>query len=301
MKILFVTGGNGLLGCKLVELAGRSYHVVFSDIQEKPSRVIPNGEYVRCDITNRKSLKDVFGNAKPDAVFHAAAFTDVDGCETQKDTAWKVNVFGTENVASVCRKFGVRLIHVSTDYVFDGNAGPYSETDVPNPISYYGKTKLEAEKIVQSVLPDAVIVRTIVMYGFAPFARNNFVTGLVQKLSRREPVNIVTDQYGNATLADDLVRAMLLLYEKNAKGIYHATGEEWLNRFDFAVKIAEVFGLDKSLISPTTSDAFKQPAPRPLRSGLKTDKIRAEFGFVFSSVSEGLRRVRDQMVQAGIL
>jgi dTDP-4-dehydrorhamnose reductase len=301
MKTLLVTGGNGLLGGKLVESACRSHHAVSLDIQEKPFAIFANSEYIRCDITDKNRIENVLGNTKPDFVFHTAAFTDVDGCETQKNKAWAVNVLGTESVASACRRFGIRLIHMSTDYVFDGNSGPYGETDIPNPINYYGKTKLESEKIVQSLLHDAVIARTMVLYGFALFVRNNFVTWLVHKLKRREPVRIVDDQYGNTTLADDLAQALLLLYEKNAKGIYHTSGEEWLNRYEFALKIAEAFDLDQSLISPTTSDAYKQPAPRPLRSGLKTDKMRAEFGFVFSSTSEGLRQVRDQMVHGGIL
>ena len=301
MRTLCVTGGNGLLGMKLAGLASRSFRVFSADVQEGPSLELPNTEYVRTDVVDPAQVEGLLLRAKPEAVFHTAAFTDVDGCEIHRERAWSVNVTGTENVASACRRHGVRMIHLSTDYVFDGAAGPYSETDAPNPVSHYGRTKLESERIVQSLLPVALIARTMVLYGYAAGARDNFVTWLVAALSRRTPVRIVTDQYGHPTLADDLARALMLLFERNAAGILHAAGAEWLNRFEFAVKAAEVFGLDSSLITPTTSDAFKQPAPRPLRSGLKTDKLRGAFGFIFSAVDEGLRTVRIQMEEAGIL
>jgi dTDP-4-dehydrorhamnose reductase len=299
LRTVCVTGGNGLLGTKLTELAGLSFRVVSSDLQDGPSVEQPNLTYVRADITDPAQIDSLLRRSKPEAVFHTAAFTDVDGCETRREAAWAVNVTGTENLAAACRRYGVRLIHLSTDYVFDGIAGPYSETDAPNPVSHYGRTKLESERVVQSLLPDALIARTMVLYGFSAGARPNFVTWLVAALKSGTAARIVTDQFGNPTLADDLARALLLLFERRASGIIHAAGGEWLNRFDFALKTAEVFGLDASLISPTTSDAFKQPAPRPLRSGLRTDKIEREFGFRFSTAAEGLRAVREQMDAAG--
>jgi dTDP-4-dehydrorhamnose reductase len=299
MRAVCVTGGNGLLGLKLTELACRSYRVFSMDLQETPFRTFPNTEYVRCDVTDSDRVDAQLLAFKPDAVFHTAAFTDVDGCEIHPEAAWSVNVVGTRNAALACRRYGIRFIHLSTDYVFDGVAGPYSETDVPNPVSHYGRTKLESERIVQELLPDALIARTMVLFGYAPGVRSNFVTWLVQTLRRGTPVRIVTDQYGHPTLADDLARALLLMFEKHACGTVHAAGGEWLNRYDFAMKTAEVFGLDASLITPTTSDALKQAAPRPLRSGLKTDKIEHEFAFRFSTVVEGLRQVRDQMARGG--
>jgi dTDP-4-dehydrorhamnose reductase len=299
MRTVCVTGGNGLLGMKLTDLASRSFRVFSADLQDGPFLELRNVEYVRTDIVDSEKVDSLLRRANPEAVFHTAAFTDVDGCEIHKEAAWSVNVTGTENMALACRRYGVRLIHLSTDYVFDGIAGPYSETDMPNPVSHYGRTKLESERIVRSLLPDALIARTMVLYGYARGARDNFVTWLVEALGRGTPVRIVTDQFGNPTLADDLARALLLLFEKNAVGIVHTAGGEWLNRFEFAVKTAEAFGLDASLITPTTSEAFKQPAPRPLRSGLKTDKIEREFGFRFSTAAEGLRQVRDLMARGG--
>ncbi len=300
MRTVCITGGNGLLGTKLTELASRSFRVFSADLKEGVSSGLRNVEYVRADIVDPAQVDSLLRRAEPEAVFHTAAFTDVDGCETRRETAWSVNVTGTENVASACGRHGVRLIHLSSDYVFDGAAGPYSETDAPNPVCHYGRTKLESERIVQSLLPDALIARTMVLYGYARGARDNFVTWLVAALGRGTHVRIVTDQFGHPTLADDLARALLLLFEKKAAGVVHAAGSQWLNRFDFAVKTAAAFGLDASLIAPVTSDAFKQTAPRPLRSGLKTDKLRDAFGLVLSSADEGLRTVHNQMTEAGI-
>ena len=301
MRAVCVTGGNGLLGLKLTELACRSYRVLSMDLQESPSRAFPNMEYARCDVTDPDRVDALLLRFKPDAVFHTAAFTDVDGCEIHQEAAWSVNVVGTRNAALACRRLGIRLIHLSTDFVFDGIAGPYSETDAPNPVSHYGRTKLESERIVQTLLPGALIARTMVLYGFAPGVRNNFITWLVEALRLGNPVRIVTDQFGHPTLADDLARALLFLFGENASGIIHTAGSEWLSRYDFALKAADAFGLDASLITPTTSDVFKQQAPRPLRSGLKTEKIWNEYRFPFSPADEGLRLMRTQMTEAGIL
>ena len=295
LKTLCVTGGNGLLGQKLIEQASQKCAVLAVDIQEGPSAKCSFVEYVRCDITDAELVEETLQKAKPDCVIHTAAFTDVDGCESHREEAWNINVRGTENIARTCRNLGIPMVHLSTDYVFDGNSGPYGEEAVPNPISFYGKTKLESERIVQSISNDSVIVRTMVLYGYSPSVRENFVTWLVRKLRNREAVSVVTDQYGNPTLADDLARALLLLVERGAKGLYHVAGGEWMNRFDFAVRVAEIFHLDRALIAPTTSGMFQQKAPRPMRSGLKTNKIKREYGIILKSVSEGLLEIRNQM------
>lgn len=299
MKTLAVTGGNGLLGLKVLEAAASRFRTVSLDLQEGPAAGSSAEAYARCDVTSAEQVAAVLERARPYAVIHTAAFTDVDGCETRREESLAVNAGGARHVAAACRRLGARMAHISTDYVFDGTAGPYTETDEPNPISHYGRTKLEGERAVREELPDAVIARTMVLFGFAPGSRDNFVTWLVRKLSAGEPVSIVTDQFGHPTLADDLARAVLLLVESGASGLYHTAGSEWLNRFDFAVRTASVFGLDASLIRPTTSDAFRQPAPRPLRSGLDSGKLKAEFGFTLSSAEEALKTLRGQMEAAG--
>jgi dTDP-4-dehydrorhamnose reductase len=298
MRTVCVTGGNGLLGLKVLDAAATRFVTVSLDIQNGPIDAA-GAAYFRCDVTSETQIAGILERTRPDAVIHTAAFTDVDGCETRQDESRAVNVDGARNVAAACRRLGIRMAHISTDYVFDGTAGPYAETDAPNPISHYGRTKLEGERAVMAELPDAVIARTMVLFGFAPGIRENFVTWLVRKLTAGEPVSIVTDQYGHPTLADDLAQAVLLLVERGASGLYHAAGSEWLQRFDFAVKAAGVFGLDASLISPVTSGAFRQPAPRPLRSGLDSGKLKTEFGFALSAAEDALKKVRGQMESAG--
>jgi len=295
MKTLCVTGGNGLLGTKIIQISQNRYRTVSIDIHDAPNISSNNVEYIQCDITDREYICKQIRRVNPDCIIHTASMTNVDKCETEQERAWRINVNGTENVAGACRDLRCKMIHVSTDYVFDGEKGPYSEEDETNPLSFYGKTKLESEKIVKAMLDDFVIARTMVLYGFAPKVRPNFVTWLIEKLENNQRISIVTDQYGNPTLADDLARALLVLFEKDGKGIYHTAGGEWLSRYDFALKIAEVFRLDSLLIDATTSDKINQPAPRPLLSGLKVDKIKNEMQIKFLTIAEGLMVLKNQM------
>jgi len=295
MKKILVTGGNGLLGSKLLTAGSNTYRLVSMDIQD--ASLFQGGplEYVRGDITDREKIIKQVVRIRPDGVIHAASFTDVDGCEKQKDRAWAVNVCGAENVAMACRDLKIKMIHLSSDYVFDGKNGPYSEGDAPNPLSFYGKTKLESEKRIGEILEDFVIARTMVLYGYSPGVRDNFVTWLIAKLRNHEKVNVVVDQYGTPTLADDLARALFVLFEKDGRGVYNAAGSELINRYDFALRVAEIFDLECSLIVKATSQYLDQPAPRPLQSGLRVDKIYREMGVTFSSVREGLFVMKNQM------
>ena len=291
MKTICITGGNGLLGNKLLMLAEEHYSTISIDIHESPTSSYDNMKYIQCSVTEPDQIQQTIINEKPSYVFHAAAFTGVDGCEK----AWLVNVQGTENVARTCRHLGIKMIHVSTDYVFDGSRGPYDENQKPNPISVYGKTKLASEKVIANTLEDYCIVRTMILYGYHPGVRLNFVTWLVDALRHGKSVSIVDDQFGTPTLADDLAKALLRLMEKDKYGVYHAAGSELINRYDFALKIAETFKLDNSLIRRISSEVLKQPAPRPLHSGLKIQKICQELGVSFGSVNEGLEIVKSQM------
>ncbi len=295
MRKICITGGNGLLGSKLLAEARNKYSLVSIDLQESSLAQCGKLEYIQGDITDREEIIKQISRVHPDCVIHTAAFTNVDGCEKEKDKAWEVNVLGAENVALVCRDLKIKMIHISTDYVFDGKNGPYSETDEPHPIGFYGKTKLESEKRISEIVEDFVIARTMVLYGYFPGVRMNFVTWLIGKLRDGERVNIVTDQYGTPTLADDLARALIVLFEKGGQGLYNTAGSELISRYDFALRVAEIFDLDSSLIKKATSGHLKQPAPRPLQSGLRIDKIHTEMGVSFSSIREGLFIMKEQM------
>jgi dTDP-4-dehydrorhamnose reductase len=295
MATLAVTGANGLLGQKLGFAAAGRHRVTGLDLHEAPTAPETLSDYVRCDVTDQVQVDRALGSRRFDGVIHTAAFTDVDGCESRREDARALNVGGAENVARACARSGSRLVHLSTDYVFDGASGPYDEDDIPNPISTYGATKLESERAVFRLAPGAVIARTMVLYGHARSVRPNFVTWLVARLRAGQSVRIVTDQFGHPTLADDLAGVLLVLFERGASGLYHTAGSEWIDRHAFALAAAAVFGLDSGLITPTTSDAFVQPAPRPLRSGLTTDKLFRDYGIRLSSAAEGLAKMRLQM------
>lgn len=295
MVKICITGGNGLLGSKIIAAARKKYRVLSIDLQEKPLYVTNNLDYVSADIMNRDRMYKIISDCSPDCVIHTAALTNVDECEKEKNRAWDINVTGTYNIVKVCRSLNCKLIHLSTDYVFDGKSGPYSETNATNPISVYGRTKLESERIVKKELKDYIIARTMVLYGYFPGVRQNFATWLIQKLSSGQQIKIVTDQYGTPTLADDIAIALLLMFKKNVRGIFNAAGSESGSRYKFAEAVIDVFNLDRSLLSPITTRELFQDALRPLNSGLKIDKITSETGAVFSSFRKGLMQIKEQM------
>ena len=295
MKTLCITGGNGLLGGKIIRQAPDSWKLISIDLQDHEEFPRDNLEYIQLDITDEKKTLQEISGRKPDGVIHTAAMTQVDRCEKEKDTAERINVFGTKNVALACKEVNCHMLHLSTDYIFDGESGPYSETDRPKPLSIYGKTKLKSEDIVKKELDRFTIARTMVLYGYGERGRENFATWLIKKLKSNDMVTIVNDQYGTPTLADDLAASLLQLFKKGAMGIYNTAGSEYLNRFEFALKTAKVFNLDPKLILETTTDKLNLPASRPLKSGLKIDKIKKELGFTFSSVTEGLEQMKSQM------
>lgn len=295
MKKVCITGVNGLLGRKLVEALRGRYAILGLDLHDGASTGPADLAYRQTDITDREGTAEIIQAFDPACVFHTASFTDVDGCERDKDRAQRVNVEGTKHVALACKATGAVMIHVSTDYVFDGTNGPYSEKDAPRPISVYGRTKLESEAVVSELLDDHIIARTMVLYGFAPGVRPNFVTWLVDALRAGQPVRIVNDQYGTPTLADYLAATMVALYEQGRRGLYHTAGSELIHRYAFALRIADAFDLDNSLIGETTSETFNQDAPRPLRSGLEIDKLVRDTGMHIQDVRQGLGEVKRQM------
>ena len=295
MKKILVTGSNGLLGSKLMQIGQARYEMAGLDIQPEPIRANSSQRYFQGDITRFDSLQNAVDQIQPGCLINTAAFTNVDKCETERDAAYALNAAGAENCAVICKEKGIKLIHVSTDYIFDGRNGPYSETDTPNPLSWYGKTKLKGEEAVTRILSDAVIARTMVLFGYGEGLRPNFITWLVDSLSSGKHVRIVDDQYGHATLAEDLAKALITLFEKNAQGIYHTAGKGWMNRYELALLVAEVFDLDASLIQRTNSETFVQPAPRPMQSGLNTDKIEKETGFSFPDIRTSLLEMKKQM------
>lgn len=266
MKVLII-GGSGLLGMKLREVFEENNYDVYASFHNNP---IAGKNCFQMDITQKDDVFHVLEKASPDVVVHTAAYTNVDGCEKNRRQAFDVNVRGTENVASAVEKIGAKFVYISTDYVFDGEKGFYKEDDLANPVNYYGLTKLEGEEVVKKICSNFVIARTSVLYGSN---KMNFVTWIIDQLEKGEQVNIVTDQYVSPTLNVDLAEQLMGLIEEDSSGVFHAAGGERISRYDFTMVVADVFGLDKGLISPVRMEDFNWLAKRPVDSSLDVSKI----------------------------
>lgn len=269
-----VTGANGLLGGEAVaQLAGR--HEVLA-LGRGPCRLPPGPfAWADADLGDGSSVERALLAFRAEAVLHAGAFTDVDGCERDPEAAWRVNAGGTEQVARACRRLSARLVAVSTDYVFDGEAGPYGEDDLPNPRGAYARTKRCGEEAALLVAPGAAVARVAVVYSGRPGAKSTFATQVVEKLSRGEAVRAFEDQLVSPTLAaNGAAMCLELLLDTRYAGVLHASGATVLDRVDFARRLARRFGLRGDVVPVRTADA-KLPAPRPLRGGLKVDRAAA--------------------------
>ena len=287
MKRVLITGASGLLGSKLVKALSGGYEVIPT---HNTHPIHPDS--VRMDIVDGKEVARVLSAVKPELVVHAAAETNVDKCETNRELAWSVNAEGTRNISSTCRKIGAKLVYVSTDYVFDGEKGLYSEEDETNPVNYYGVTKLDGERFVRELCEDFVIARTSVLYGWHP-NRLNFATWVIDSLESGVSINVAEDHYNSPTLVDNLAEAILRIARKDAAGVYHVAGSERISRYDFAMRIAEIFGLNRSLIMPVKMKDLKVwVAKRPKDSSLSVDKIRRELEISPSDLNEALKRMK---------
>jgi len=266
-----VTGANGMLGGEAVaQLAGR--HDVLA-LGLGPGRP-PEGAYrwLEADLGDGRSVEEALLEFGAQAVLHAGAVTDVDGCEREPVGAWKVNVGGTEQVARSCRALGARLLYVSTDYVFDGASGPYREDDVPNARGVYARSKLAGEWAALSIAPDCAVARVAVVYSGRATARSTFATQVVEKLSRGEVVKAFDDQFTSTTLAaSGAAMCLELLLEHAYQGVLHVSDETVMDRVDFARRVAARFGLKGEIVPVKTADV-KLLAPRPLRGGLRVDR-----------------------------
>ena len=274
MKTVLITGSNGLLGQKLVKDFQPHYKVIACDLQSESFFHFPNLSYESLDITNRRQLGFHISFYHPQVIINTAAYTDVDGCEIHKDKAWAVNVGGVKNLVNFCKEQKIKFIQLSTDYIFDGEDGPYSEEDPSKPVNFYGETKLESERIIKEGGIAFLIIRTNVLYGFGKNVKPNFLLWLLEKLSQNKKIKIVTDQFNNPTLADNLSLGILEMVKKSISGTYHIAGSEYLSRYDFAIKVASKFNFDKNNILPAKTELLQQKAKRPYKGGLKIDKAQ---------------------------
>jgi len=293
---VLVTGSKGLLGNKIIDVFKREseYEFLACDLSSDHE-----GD-LTLDITDRQNVMDMVGTFKPAVIVNAAAYTNVDKAEVEKEIAYRVNGTAVGYLADAANTFDAKLIHISTDYVFDGENGNYSEDSLPSPINYYGKTKLAGENLIKSKLRNFAILRTQVLYGFALRVKKNFVLWVIDELSKGKNVCIVDDQIGNPTLADELAFAILKVCQRNATGVFHVSGYETISRYEFAHKVADVFDLDFNHVTAVKSSEFVQPARRPKNSGFICLKAQTELGLTMPSVVDSLSLMKRQMKFAKI-
>jgi dTDP-4-dehydrorhamnose reductase len=296
MKKVLVTGVNGLLGQAIMSLFKREsdFELIQSSVEDEP--FIDLGlEYVKLDITNKDEVKKITSKILPDVIINCAAFTNVDKCETEREQCWKLNVDAVKNLIIASRPNNIKIVHYSTDYIFDGKNGPYKEDSIPNPISFYGRSKLASENALTISGVNSIIIRTMVLYGTGIKIKPNFALWMIDMLSHNNPINIADDMIGNCTIIDDLAYGTLKAVEKNVNGIFNITGADILSRFDFAMILCDVFKFNKSLVSRIKTKSLNQPAQRPLNSGLITFKAQTELGFNPMDTLEGLRLLKYQL------
>ncbi|HYK77194.1 MAG TPA: SDR family oxidoreductase [Daejeonella sp.] len=298
MKKIMVTGSNGLLGQKLTDSVLTNKQIELIATSKGADRHPRKGTYIyaELDVCDAENVRQVLEKYRPDAIIHTAAMTNVDSCENDKENCWLLNVKAVENLVRECERLNIHLIHLSTDFIFDGEDGPYTEEAEPNPLSYYGHTKLEAEKLVQAAKCPWAILRTIIVYGIVnDMSRSNIVLWAKGALEKNTPINVVNDQWRMPTLAEDLAECCLLAVEKKATGIYNASGKDMLSIMELVEQVADFWGLDKGLIRPISSKSLNQAAPRPVKTGFILDKTIRELGYQPHSFKEGLAIVDEQL------
>ena len=292
---ILIIGANGMLGQRSVDFYSNlnNFELMALSIEDKP--VFNGVDYISCDITNREKVKKTVYDFCPDYIVNAAAYTNVDKSEIERECTWKLNVKAVEHIAEAARVIDAHVIHISSDYIFDGKNGPYSERAVPNPLGYYGRTKLASENALKISGSIYTILRTNVLYGTAPDSRPDFVKWVVRSLRDNEKIRIVTDQINNPTFIDDLVQAISKIVEFGKTGVYNIGGREFLSRYDFTLMIADYFQLDNLLIKPIVTKELKQAARRPLKSGLITLKAETELGYKPHTINEALTEMKREL------
>ncbi len=298
MKTVLVTGSNGLLGQKITEKILKEGGVNLIATAKGKNR-FPTTEsysYADMDILNPDNVKTVIERYKPDAIIHTAAMTNVDTCEDEKELAYQLNVDAVATLISLCELHNIQLIHLSTDFIFDGAHGPYDELAAPNPLSYYGQTKLRAEELLKNSKAKWTILRTIIVYGVINDAsRSNIVLWAKGALEKGNPINVVNDQWRMPTLAEDLADICFLAIEHDAQGVYNASGKDMMSISELVARVADFWKLNKNLINEISAETLNQTAKRPIKTGFILDKSMTELKYQPHSFEEGLAILDKQL------
>ncbi len=296
MKIL-ITGANGLLGQKLIELLLSKGEEVIATARGE-NRFPKENSYVyqSLDVTDEEAVMSVVSKHQPEAIIHTAAMTNVDECETEKEKCTLLNVTAVQHLIDAAAANNSFLLHLSTDFIFDGTFGPLDEEAVPNPISFYGETKLASEKLLQKSGIDWAIARTVLVYGIVHnMSRSNIILWVKNSLENNKDIKVVNDQWRTPTLAEDLAMGCYLIVKNRATGIYNIAGKEMLTPYDMALKTIAYFDLDDSTMTKADSSTFSQVAKRPMKTGLVIEKARKELGYEPHSFEEGIAILARQL------
>jgi len=300
LKKILVTGSNGLLGQKIIYKLRQRKDVQAIATSKGENRLLLTDGYIyeSLDITNEAEVETVFAKHRPDVVINTAAMTNVDACEDKKEECYKLNTESVDIMVSAMEKIipDSQFIHLSTDFIFDGEKGPYSEEDIPNPLSYYGISKFESETLVTESKLNWAIVRTIIVYGIVDnMSRSNIVLWAKEALTKGQKINVVDDQFRSPTLAEDLADGCIAIADKKARGIFNLSGPEPMSILELVYKVADFWKLDKSVINPIKSNTLNQPARRPPRTGFIIEKAKRELNYAPHSFEAGLRILDEQL------
>lgn len=276
-----ITGSNGLLGQTLLDLLIPEANYEVHGFSRGSSRYPVEGfHYHSVDLTDRTQLNAKLTDTIPDFIINTAAMTHVDVCDSNKEDCDVINVEMVSWLADYCKSSNAHLIHLSTDFVFDGKNGPYKETNPTNPISYYGLSKLKSEEVILSYEINFTILRTILVYGLVrDMSRTNIVLWVINSLKEGKPIKVVHDQYRMPTNVKSLAEACKLSMEARKNGIFHISSSRLMSVYQIAVTVAKIFGLNTELIQPISSVELNQPANRPPKTGFYLEKAAKELSF----------------------
>jgi len=291
-KKVLILGSNGLLGQSLVNRFSESYQVFKASVEHEDYIPASGYSYRSTDIVNRSKVIRFLDQIRPDIIINAAAYTNVDKCELEEEVCWNANVKAVENIIEGAERFQPLIVQISTDYVFDGEMGGYREIDDPNPRGIYARSKYAAENMIRACDLEYLIIRTQVLYGTGNKVRNNFVSWVIGELRNGNQIQVVGDQIGNPTYVDDVSEAIARLLQMNEFGLFHVSGSEIISRYNFAVKIAEQFGLDAQKIDKIKTGDLNQKAPRPMNSSFVLDKLVNRTGWEPGGVDAGLEKLK---------
>jgi dTDP-4-dehydrorhamnose reductase len=299
---VLITGSNGLLGQKLVQLLSqeKSIELIASARGTNRLPATSDYQYVSLDITQEAEVNQVFETFQPNMIIHTAAMTNVDTCETDPIGCELLNVTAVKYLISASEKYDTFFCHLSTDFIFDGANGPYAEDAEANPISIYGESKLKAEKLLQHSSLRWAIARTVLVYGIvADMSRTNIILWVKKSLEEGKTIHVVTDQFRTPTLAEDLAIGCWLITQKQAEGIFNISGSDFLTPYEMAIKTANYYGLNEKLIQKADSSTFQQAAKRPMRTGFILDKAHRELGYQPRSFDQGIALMAEQVDNLG--